>query len=249
VKWAAAALGVLLLAAAPRAAHALEVPALTGHVNDYARVLPDDRARSLEAKLAAYEQRTGQQFALLTIDSLEGDAIESFSIRVAERWKLGNDKRDDGLVLIVVPKERQLRIEVGYGLEGDVPDAIAARVIREILAPAFQRGDFAGGIEAAFDALMRAASGQGLPQAAPAAEPRGAPKGSPFALFGPVVFFLLLWLLGGGRRGRGGMMWLGPLIGAGMGGGFGGGRRGGGGGGGFRGGGGGFGGGGASGGW
>jgi uncharacterized protein len=237
-----------LLAAAPHAARALDVPALTGHVNDYARVLPADRARELEAKLTAYEQRAGQQFALLTIESLEGEAIESFSIRVAEQWKLGHGKRDDGLVLVVVPKERKLRIEVGYGLEGNVPDAIAARVIREIIAPAFQRADYASGIEAAFDALMRAASGQGLPEAAPAAEPRGQPQRSPAALLGPLIFFVLFWLMSGrGRRGRGGMMWLGPLIGAGMGN-FGGGRRGGGGGG-FRGGGGGFGGGGASGGW
>ena len=105
MKWAAAAV-CALLAAAPHAARALDVPALTGHVNDYAGVLPKDRASELEAKLAAYEQRTGQQFALLTIASLEGDALEGFSIRVAEQWKLGHGQRDDGLVLVVVPKER-----------------------------------------------------------------------------------------------------------------------------------------------
>jgi uncharacterized protein len=246
VRWAAVALCAVLSAAAPGSARALDVPALTAHVNDYAGVLPSDRARTLDAKLAAYEQRTGQQLALLTVKTLKGEPIESFSIRVAEQWKLGNAQRDDGLVLVVVPEERKLRIEVGYGLEGTVPDAIAARVIRDILTPAFQRGDYAGGIEAAFDALMRAASGQGLPEVAPAAEPRGQQQGSPLALLGPLIFFLLMWLMSGrGRRGRGGM-WLGPLIGAGMGG-LGGGRRGGGGG--FRGGGGGFGGGGASGGW
>jgi uncharacterized protein len=247
---AAALCALLFVATAPHAALALEVPALKGHVNDYARVLPAERAQALEAKLTAYEQRTGQQFALLTVASLEGDSLEAFSIRVAEKWKLGNEQRDDGLVLIVVPGERKLRIEVGYGLEGDVPDAIAARVIREIIAPAFQRGDFAGGVEAAFDALMRAASGQSLPEAAPVDERRAVREGSPLALLGPLIFFLLLFLMSGGGRGRrGGMSWVGPLIAAGMGsGGFGGGRRGGGGGG-FRGGGGGFGGGGSSGGW
>jgi uncharacterized protein len=229
-------------------AHALDVPPLAAHVNDYARVLPQERASALEAKLAAYEQSSGQQFALLTVDSLQGDALETFAIRVAEQWKLGNAKRDDGLVLIVVPKERKLRIEVGYGLEGTVPDAVAARVIREIMTPAFQRGDYAGGTEAAFDALIRAASGQAPPQAAPTTQPQRGVARSPLALLGPLLFFALIMLMSrGGRRGRGGMMWLGPLIGAGMGG-LGGGRRGGGGGG-FRGGGGGFGGGGASGGW
>jgi len=237
-----------LACGAPSLARALDVPALRAHVNDYAGVLPADRSAALEAKLAAYEQRTGQQFALLTIDSLQGDAIEPFAIRVAEQWQLGNAKRDDGLVLIVVPKERKLRIEVGYGLEGNVPDAVAARVLREIITPAFQRGDYAGGIDAAFDALIRAASGQAPPEPAPATQPQRSVERSPLALLGPLLFFALLMLMSrGGRRGRGGMMWLGPLIGAGMGS-LGGGRRGGGGGG-FRGGGGGFGGGGASGGW
>jgi len=244
----AAMLGALACCTAPSAVRALEAPPLRAHVNDYARVLPADRAAALEAKLTAYEQSSGQQFALLTVDSLQGDALETFAIRVAEQWKLGNEKRDDGLVLIVVAKERKLRIEVGYGLEGMVPDAVAARVIREIMTPAFQRGDYPGGIDGAFDALMRAASGKAPPEAAPTAEPRAAAQRSPLALLGPLIFFVLLMLMSRGGRGRGAMMWLGPLIGAGMGNLGGGGRRGGGGGG-FRGGGGGFGGCAASGGW
>jgi len=243
----ALAIGGLLAAlmwSTPERALALDVPPLRARVNDYAQVLTPQRAQALEAKLAAYEQRSGHQLALLTIESLQGDAIEPFAMRVVEQWKLGDAKRDDGLLLIVVPKERKLRIEVGYGLEGTVPDAIAARVIREIIAPAFQRGDYAGGIDSAFDALMRAASGEAPPEVEPVA-PERAPQRSPFGLLILLIFiFVMFTMTRGGRRGGG--MWLGPLIGAGMSQ-MGGSRRGGGG---FGGGGGGrFGGGGASGGW
>jgi uncharacterized protein len=247
----ASALLVALLWALPERAHALDVPSLSARVNDHAHVLAPERAAALEAKLAAYQQRSGHQLALLTIDSLQGDAIEPFAIRVAEQWKLGDAKRDDGLLLIVVPSERKLRIEVGYGLEGVLPDAVAARVIRETIAPAFQRGDYAGGIDQAFDVLMRTASGEAPPAAAPSTAPQGAARRSPISML--VLLLFIFSLLSMTRRGRrlGGGMWLGPLIGAGMGG-LGGGRGGGfggGGGGGFRGGGGRFGGGGASGGW
>lgn len=247
------ALLVALVASAPAIARALDVPELKGRVNDYAHVLQPERAQALEAKLAAYERSSGHQFALLTIDSLKGEALEPFAIRVAERWKLGDDKRDDGLLLIVVPAERKLRIEVGYGLEGVVPDAVAARVIREVMAPAFQRGDFAAGIDRGFEALMEAAGGEATSQQPAAGEqPQPEPRPSPLAWLVLLIFiFTLLGSTRRNRRGRG--MWLGPLIGAGMGG-LGGGRRGGGfrgggGGGGFGGGGGRFGGGGASGGW
>jgi uncharacterized protein len=247
---------VLLTLAYASPASALDVPAFRARVNDYAKILPADRAAALERRLEAYEQQSGHQFALLTVPSLEGEPIESFGIRVYDTWKLGDEKNDDGLVLIVVPNDRKMRVEVGYGLEGVVPDAIGARVIREVLAPAFQREDYAGGIDAAFDALMRAASGQAPPEgAAPAvARPRNEGRRS-LALFAQVLLPVLLMLLinfGGGGRGRrrGGGMWIAPML-AGMGGrgGFGGGGFGGGGGG-FGGGGGGrSGGGGASGGW
>jgi uncharacterized protein len=249
----------LACALVPSSASALAVPALSGRVNDHANVLSAERAAALEQRLAAYEQETGHQLALLTVPSLEGDAIESFAIRVYDTWKLGDEKRDEGALLIVVPNERKLRIEVGYGLEGTVPDAIAARIIREVLAPAFQRGDFAGGIDAAFDAIMRAASGKAPPEGAAVQErrPRNEVARS-LALFGqillPALLIIVVNFMGGGRgrRRRGGGMWIGPSIG-GFGGGFSGGGFGGGGfgggGGGFSGGGGRSGGGGASGGW
>src|SRR5690606_23361020 len=106
-----------------------------GRVVDRASLLSGDEARALEKRLAEFESATGHQFALLTVPSLEGDSIEDFSMRVVEAWKLGAARRDDGLLLLVVPKDKTMRIEVGYGLEGAIPDALAGRIIRHTLAP------------------------------------------------------------------------------------------------------------------
>jgi uncharacterized protein len=229
---------------------ALEVPALTARVNDLAGLLSAGEREKLEAKLEAYERESGQQFALLTVPSLEGDPIEDFSIRVVEKWKLGKKGKDDGLLMIVAAQDRKIRIEVGYGLEGDIQDVYASRVIREVLQPAFRAQAYASGIEQAFDVLIARASGKAPPEATRREEPRAQRKVSRFA---PVLFalFLLLMLGGGGGRGRrGGGIAPFLLLGAlGSGGRRGGGGFGGGGGGFGGGGGGGFGGGGASGDW
>jgi uncharacterized protein len=244
----------LLFVALP--ARALEVPALSGRVNDYARLLSPEQASALDRKLQAYEQKTGHQFVLLTVDSLEGDPLEDFSIRTVEKWKLGHRKADDGLLLLVVKRDRKVRIEVGYGLEGNVTDAASSRVIRHVIVPAFRAGDYGGGIERALDALMRVDSGQaptGADGSAPPGE-RAAPRVPGFSiLFLLLPFLLIVWLLrSGGGGGFGGRRYGGWGGYGGYGGGLGGSFRGGGGGfggGGFSGGGGGFGGGGASGSW
>lgn len=237
-----AAAMLLALLGLTGAAGALEVPALVARVNDRAGLLePEARAR-LERKLQAYEQRTGQQFVLLIVPSLEGDPIEDFSIRVAERWQVGRKGKDDGLLLLIAAAERQVRVEVGYGLEGEITDALSSRVIRNVISPAFRRGDFAGGIDQALDVLMRAASGEAVdvPEAEPGGE--GESKGSLWPFLIMFILFMLLSSLNGGRRRR--VPWY-------LGGGHGGfsGRGGSSGGRGFSGGGGRFGGGGASGGW
>lgn len=224
----------------------LAVPELSSRVVDEAGLLTEANAQALEQRLAAYGQKTGHQFALVTVPSLQGGSIEDFSLRVAEKWKLGDAARDDGLLLVVAKDDRKVRIEVGYGLEGAVPDAVAARVIREAITPSFRKGDYAGGISEAFKLLMAAAEGESL---GPPQQPEGDAGGSA-SRFLPLLLiaFLLVPMLGRGRRrGSGHRSWgrRGFFVG-GMGGGFGGG---GGGGGGFSGGGGGFGGGGASGGW
>lgn len=245
------------LSVVPASASALELPRLTAHVNDYATLLSSADAQQLEARLQAFEAKTGHQYALLTVPSLQGLPIEDFGIKVVEAWKLGDQKRDDGLVLIISQQERKMRIEVGYGLEGEIPDAVASRVVREILQPAFKRGQFAAGIQAGFDVLIAAGGGDG--QVAPPRERgdrRQVLRVHPLAIFGVVLAFLALSIFGsGGRGGRGGRRrFYGPMGGFGggfggfSGGGFGGGGFGGGGGG-FSGGGGGFGGGGASGDW
>jgi uncharacterized protein len=145
---------------------ALEVPPLRGRVNDYAQLLPQERARALEAQLEKFEQETGHQIAVLTIPSLEGDSLEDFSIRVAETWKIGKKGFDNGAILLIARDDRKLRIEVGYGLEGVLPDAIASRIIREVITPRFRSGDFAGGIEAGVEAILKVTRGEPLPEQA-----------------------------------------------------------------------------------
>jgi uncharacterized protein len=236
---AAAALLVLLTGVA----RALDVPPLTGRVIDRANVLSPQIESQLQAQLESYERTTGHQLAVLTLPSLEGEPIEDYSLRVAESWKLGKKGKDDGILLLVATEDRKVRIEVGYGLEGDVPDAMVGRIIRDVIAPAASRGDLGFGISRAVSAIMAATGGQGeaLP---PPRRTRSHDGGglSPYLLLGIVVLLFL-----GGGRGMGGFIVGSALGGMGRGGGFGGGgsRQSGG----FRGGGGGFGGGGASGGW
>jgi uncharacterized protein len=238
---------------------ALNPPKLDGRVNDQATLLSPSEAQSLEKKLEAHEKTTGQQFALLTVKSLDGDVIEDFAVRVFEAWKLGKKGKDDGLLLVVALDDRKMKIEVGYGLEGVITDAVASRVIRGTLAPAFKSQQYGAGIERAFDALMARAGGDPSAAPQPAQETRPAPP-----RFGQWIGFIFLFLLVpflhfanrgsrfGGRRGPfGGGFYGGGIGGFGSGyrggGGFGGGGFGGGGG--FSGGGGSSGGGGASGGW
>lgn len=249
----------LVVAFSAGRAWSLEVPPLRAHVNDIAAMLSPAERESLEGQLADYESKTGRQFALLTIDSLDGDALESFSIRVVEAWKLGKKGVDSGLLLLIVKNDRKLRVEVGYGLEGTVTDAFSARVIRNLLVPALRAGKIGPGVEQAFGLLMSQASGEDV--AAPEAPADERPPGRNAKPFGWIVLLLFLspilipLFFSRGRGGRGpwgGGGWGGGGFGGGGfgGGGFGGGGfGGGGGGGGFSGGGGGFGGGGSSGSW
>lgn len=190
-------------------ARALEVPALKARVTDLAQVLDAEAERALEQRLAAYEKQTGHQFALLTIRSLEGDALEPFSLRVVEAWKLGQKQKDDGLLMLVVVDDRRMRIEVGYGLEGDIPDTLAGRIIRNIMAPEFRNGDYAAGINKAFDALMAAASGEAVD--IPGAESSDEDD-SPINGLWPLVWIGLFLFLTLGRGGRGGGWAFLPLL-------------------------------------
>lgn len=246
----------ILLALVASAALALDIPpAPTQWYTDKGNLLDASAAQALNAKLANFEQTSGAQFIIYVFPTLGDEALEDFTIRCAEKWKVGNKKYDNGLILFVFVQERKLRIEVGYGLEGTVTDAFASRIIRDYIAPHFRQGDYAGGLNAGADALIAQIEHKEAP--VPPAQPRGgggtAPA-SPGAIFALIVFIFIIIvfasLITRSMPGCGGCFW--PMLFFGGGGrSFGGGGWGGGGGGfgGFSGGGGSFGGGGASGGW
>lgn len=148
---------------APALAAALEVPYLSGRVVDEARLLDAATAARLESALAAYEKKSGRQFVVLTLPSLEGEPLEDYSLKVARTWALGRKGKDDGLLLLVSRDDRKLRFEVGYGLEGVLPDALCGRIIRDEIVPRFKGGDFAGGVAAGVDAALKALDGEYSP--------------------------------------------------------------------------------------
>jgi uncharacterized protein len=178
---------------------ALDVPPLRGRVTDLAGLMPPDRAQALQERLAAFERETGHQITVLTIPSLQGDVLENFSIRVAEAWKIGQKGFDNGAILLIVRDDRKLRIEVGYGLEGVLPDAIANRIIREVIVPRFRDNDYPGGIEAGVNAILQVTKGEPLPENA-----RSANRGSSSrpSLLGALTLTAILALLIGMLQGR-----------------------------------------------
>jgi uncharacterized protein len=140
-------------------------PAPTGRVNDYAGLLKPAERDRLETRLAERERATGVQMAIAIFPSLEGESLEDVAIRLAQQWRIGREGRDDGVILLVFVGDRQMRIEVGYGLEPVIPDAIAGRIIREVLAPAFREQRWAAGLEAAADAIYTRVGGGEAPAA------------------------------------------------------------------------------------
>jgi len=232
---------ILFILCISSAVFALDVPPLKARVTDLAGVLSPSQRQHIEEQLYLFETRTSNQIAVLIIPSLEGEALEDYSIRVTDRWKLGTGDKENGVLLLIVKNDRKIRIEVGYGLEGALTDLIASQIIRKDIAPYFRQGNYYAGIVNGLNGIMAATRNEYK------ADPRQYQR-SPSEnrkSFGSLIFYILLFLfmMGGGRRGRRGLFWM--LLGASM---FrsGGGRGGFGG---FSGGGGGFGGGGASGGW
>jgi uncharacterized protein len=146
------------------------VPPLTGRVVDQTATLSSDQKASLEQKLKSFEERKGSQVAVLIVPTTEPETIEQYSIRVAEQWKIGRKKVDDGAILVVAKDDRKLRIEVGYGLEGALTDLTSKRIIDEEIVPKFRTGDFAGGISAGVDRMLRVIDGEPLPAPKPPAQ-------------------------------------------------------------------------------
>ncbi|WP_193074244.1 TPM domain-containing protein [Pseudomonas sp. FME51] len=241
------ALGALCWAAgasAQQASAELTLPTLTGRVVDQAELLSAPVEAQLTQMLAGHEQATTEQVVVVTVPDLQGRSIEEFGVQLGREWGIGQQGEDNGALLIVARDDRRMRIEVGYGLEGRLTDAQSSIIINQILTPAFRRGDFEGGIVAGTQAMIQVLGGDPLRSSTGATGDR-----PPAPLIGGLTFFfmIILFLIGGGRGGRGRFgraVLAGALLGGmGRGGGMGGG------GGGFGGGGGGFGGGGASGGW
>lgn len=149
---------VVLLASVPL--WGAEVPRLTGPVNDYAEVLSPDDEKKLTGFLLGQERKTTNQIVILTVKSLDGDTIEGFAVKVFNTWKLGQKGKDNGILVVLATKERKIRIEVGHGLEGTLPDAVASRIIRDAMAPKFKAKDFAGGFMEAAIAIDKAVAGE-----------------------------------------------------------------------------------------
>lgn len=231
------------------------MPANDGWVTDLADVLTPAQENALEADLARYREQTTHDLAVLTVPTLGGRPIEEYGLAVGRGWKLGQPERNNGALLLLATQERELRIEVGRGLEGELSDAICARIVRDAIVPQLKRGDYFAGIAGGLRAMQAAIGGEPLPVAPTRVTPVGVGGGIAIGQLLFTLFFIALLvraILSGGRGRR--SRWFGGPLGGGFSGGlggFGGGFGGGGGGGGFSGfgGGGGFSGGGASGRW
>ena len=253
--WATLMALTILLVALPAFAAAPTFPKLTGQVVDDANILSPATEAALTTKLEGLETSSGHQLVVVTLPTLQGLEIEDYGYQLGRAWGIGDEKTNDGALLIVAPTERKVRIEVGYGLEGVLTDALSSVIIQSAVLPKFKAGDMEGGVVAGTDALVQQLS---LPDdqaranaTAATAKARDHKSGPPLPF---IIFLIVFWVIIASLRGRrrGGLASALPwIILGGMGGGRGGGGGGwsGGGGGGFSGGGGSFGGGGSSGGW
>jgi hypothetical protein len=164
----------VVAALAATAVCALEVPPTpTTHLTDLAGAIPATQAAAVEDRLGALERQTGHQVIAVFLPSLEGEALEDFTIRCAERWKVGRKGLDDGIIFFTFVRDRKMRLEVGYGLESKVPDAVAAQLLDDAVRPAFRAGDYGGGVVALADDLGRVFRGDPPPEggAKPPVEP------------------------------------------------------------------------------
>lgn len=194
-------LGLLTLCASCLALALEAIPPLTARVVDRTGTLSSEQAAALEGTLQAFEAAKGSQIAILIVPTTGEEAVEQYALRVVEQWQLGRKGIDDGALLLVAKNDRRVRIEVGYGLEGALNDAIAKRIVDEIIVPRFQQGDFAGGIAAGVERMIAVIEGEPLP--APSRQANG-------SLAGHLPTLLLLALFAGGLL----RLILGRLLGA-----------------------------------
>jgi uncharacterized protein len=254
MRFVLAALALTLLAALGLAAAraATELPALTGRVVDQANVLSAGARADLEGKLADLETKSGIQLVVATVSSLDGQDVETYANTLFRAWKLGEAKKNDGVLFLIAPNEHRVRIEVGYGLEGTLTDATSSLIIANAVAPRFKAGDFNGGVERGVGDIITVLTTDSADwQRKP--ELRAEKNPSSLDALGPILLVLFILFIIYSSRGRGGGGFLANAVilssSLGRGGGFGGGGGGFSDGGGFSGGGGSSGGGGASGSW
>lgn len=196
-RWLAALAGLLAaasLAFPPAVLGQVAVPPLTARVTDLTGTLTAEQKSTLEQRLAAFEARKGSQVAVLMLPSTKPEEIEQYALRVGEAWKIGRKGTDDGVILVVAKDDRRLRIEVGYGLEGAISDAVAKRVISETITPKFKTGDFYGGISDGVDRITRLIDGEKLPPPTGSSSPssRGSSGGKDPMDYLVFAFFFVL---------------------------------------------------------
>jgi uncharacterized protein len=176
-------LGIFLLLFFTTIGAQVEIPELSHRITDLTATLSPQQTTALENRLAAFEVKNGSQIAVLIVPTTQPEDIAQFGIRVADAWKIGRKNVDDGVILIVATQDRKLRLEVGYGLEGAIPDAITKRVIAETITPFFKEGDYPGGIDAGVTQLMQLIEGESLP----------APLDGPSTQFNESAFMFILF--------------------------------------------------------
>jgi len=203
----------LLLASLLIRAEDKPIPPLSGRVVDETATLSAEQKRVLESKLQAFEQRKGTQIALLITGTTLPEPIESYSIRAADAWKIGRKGVDDGVLIVVAKSDRAMRLEVGYGLEGAVPDATARRLIDEVFVPYFREGKYYEGLDAGIDRLIKVIDGEPLPE--PKASGSGRDTGSMESYF--VLFIVAALAIGGLLRRALGRLPAALVVGAGIG--------------------------------
>ena len=184
---------MLLIASGFAHAELAAIPPLQARVTDLTQTLSPDQQAQLTQKLAAFEAKKGSQIAVLIVPTTQPEDVAQYAIRVAELWKIGREKPDDGVLLLIAKDDRKLRIEVGYGLEGAIPDVYAKRIIADVISPQFKQGDFYGGIDAGLNAIIGLVDGEALPAPQKQAS-NGMDIGNilPMLLFGGLISGLFL---------------------------------------------------------
>lgn len=203
---------VSILVALPLAAAAYVSPGKpSGFVNDFAGILKPSERQELEARISAFEKATSDEISVVTIKDLGGDTIENYAVKLFEEWKIGKAGKDNGVLILVALDDRQMRIEVGYGLEGDLTDLQSSWIINRVMVPAFQTGDYFGGLSGAVEKVEAAVGGEAIPSEQPEpALPANLANISWFFIIAFIFFFRIAAIL----LGRSPSWWAGGVLGA-----------------------------------